>query len=267
MQEDFSNFSIDLPDLRSRLDRLHQISSKSLKHLSEQELQDFSNISKHISSLYGTDGYNLLYKEIVDHFPISSQVIPGTVGGYFLGCAASSNFKYGSECAITCLTGVPTSQDNCGKCSKSVFLAPFDNGYTFTQLALGDADPEVAIIYVNPPFIGFNDKELEDLSSKGVKQVIVSYFDEGTKEYSISNETPCDALPRRNDVTTEIGFKTISTSGKNISAITDIEAEIEHKLASYGNNSCSGGMGSTIIKIVVLLLLLSLLGFLVWKAK
>jgi hypothetical protein len=234
--------------------------------LSESELQDFSTISRHISSLYGSDGYNLLYKEIVEQFPISTQVIPGTVGGYFLGCAASTNFKYGSECAITCLTGVPTSQDTCGQCSKSVFLAPFDNGYSFTQLALGDAEPEVAIIYVNPPFIGFSEKEMQDLTSKGIKQVIISYFDEETKEYSISNETPCDALPRRNDSTVELGYKTISTSGKNISAITDIEAEIEHKLAAY-NSSSSCGSSSMVLKIVVLLLLLSLLGFLVWKAR
>jgi hypothetical protein len=107
---------------------------------------------------------------------------------------------------------------------------------------------------------------MQDLTSKGIKQVIISYFDEETKEYSISNETPCDALPRRNDSTVELGYKTISTSGKNISAITDIEAEIEHKLAAY-NSSSSCGSSSMVLKIVVLLLLLSLLGFLVWKAR
>lgn len=269
MEQDLSSFSIDINDLRRRLERLHNISTKSLRHLSDSELCDFSNVTKHISSLYGTDGYTHLYKEIIDYFPISTDVVPGTIGGYFVGCSASNNFKYGSECALTCLTGAPTHQDNgeCGKCSKSVYLAPFDNGYSFTQLALGDSDPATAIIYITPPFIGFTDNELSELESKGVKNVIISFYNEEAKEYSISNVTPCGAVPRRNDATQDIGFKTITTSGKNVSAITDIEQEIEAKLAGYKDISTNGcSSSSMVIQVIFLLLLLSALGFIVWQS-
>lgn len=246
MADDLSYDSYDISDLRERLSRLSQISTKSLKILNQSELSDFGNISSQISSLYGTDGYNLLHKEIISHFPLNINIIPGTIGGYFLGCTSSSGFKYGSECSISCLTGAPSIQESIDyqKCSKTVLLAPFDDGYTFTILSSGESEQDTAIIYITPPFIGFNNDEITDLKNKGINNIIISYYNDETNEYSISDPCALNEIPlRQSDLQKENNIQ-----------------DINNKVSS---NS------SMIINIVLLLTFLGLSGYLIyrWKIK
>jgi hypothetical protein len=199
MLDDILFHSIDYDELKISLDRLSKISSKNLKSLDHDELTDFSKISTYINNLYGTKGYNLLYNEILSSFPSNQTTpIPGTVSSFFLGCS-SSNFPFGSECSLPCLTGAPSFQDSADhkSCSYPVFISPYDDGYSFTQLSLGDFESTTAIIYIVPPFYGFIQSEIFELSNKNITHLIIIFFNHQTSNYSISDTIPLSLIPIR----------------------------------------------------------------------
>jgi hypothetical protein len=236
---------IDFKEINDSLHRLSTISTKPLKNLSPEEMKDYNLLTSNISRLYGTDGYNLLYKEIVNHFPDEKNIIPGSVAGYFIGCKATTNFTYGDECSILHLTGAPYFQDNGDQktCSKSVYLAPFDNGYTFSELTVGDKDDTTAIVYITPPFRGFSKNEIFELETKGIKNVIVSYYNENSNQYTVSNITETSALPIRT------------------------EERLDKKLirSENGNSSNSSCSMTTIAGIIILLLIIAIVVYIGYR--
>ena len=192
--------SINVKVLRDQLDRLSQVKDVPIKKLSTTNLEDFTAISHNISNLYGTDGYNLLFKEIQERFPIQAKAVPGTVSGYFLGCFSSSNFKYGDTCSLGCVTGAPLFYDHADAipCQRNVFIAPFDIGYTFTKLTSGSEEPDTAILFIQPPFHGFSPDEIYNLRNHGVEKVILSYYDEKKGEYFVSDAFSFSQIQKRN---------------------------------------------------------------------
>ncbi len=172
--------SINVKVLRTQLDRLSSVKDIPISQLNDFLLEDFTAITSNISSLIGTDGYNLLFKEIQARFPPNvSSVKPGTVAGYFMGCFVPSNFKYGKNCSLACITGAPQFYDSIEQdsCKKNVYLAPFDGEYQLTKLVSGVEDNNTAIIYIQPPFQGFSKEEVQKLKSEGIENIIFSYYD------------------------------------------------------------------------------------------
>jgi hypothetical protein len=240
---------IDFKEINESLQRLSTISTKSLKNLNNEELKDYNFLTNNISRLYGTDGYNLLYKEILNHFPDNTNVIPGSVAGYFIGCKATTNFKYGDECSILHLTGAPFFQDNGEQklCSKTVYLAPYDNGYSFSELTIGEKENTTAIIYITPPFRGFSHDEINELKAKNIENVIVSYYNENGNQYIVSNVTQTSELPIRME-------EKLSSERKLIKSETDC--------SKNNKGSCNT---STIIGIIFILLIIAIIVYLGYR--
>lgn len=192
--------SINVKILRDQLDRLSNVKDKPIKSLKGPELEDFTAVSHNISNLYGSDGYNLLFKEIQDRFPICTKAVPGTVGGYLFGCFTPGNFKYGDTCSLGCVTGAPLFYDHADMipCNRNVFIAPYDIGYTFTKLTSGTEDSDTAILFIQPPFQGFSVDEIYQLRSQGLENVILSYYDEDKGEYFVSDSLPFSKIQKRN---------------------------------------------------------------------
>lgn len=176
---EYSSPSINVKVLRAQLDRLSSVKDVPIAQLNEGLLEDFTAISHNITTLLGSDGYNLLFKEIQQKFPNSDPVQPGTVAGYFMGCFVPSNFKYGKNCSLACLTGAPQFYDTVDSetCKKNVYIAPYDGEYKLTKMTTGSEDVNTAIVYIQPPFQGFSREEIKQLKSEGIDQVIFSYYD------------------------------------------------------------------------------------------
>jgi hypothetical protein len=210
--------SINVKILRDQLDRLTQVKDMPVKNLSENYLDDFTSVTHHISSLYGSDGYNLLFQEIQAKFPIDSKIIPGSVGGYFLGCFVPSNFKYGDTCSLACVTGAPTFYDSADviPCQRNVYIAPFDVGYKFTKLSSGTEDPASAILFIQPPFQGFSPDEIYELRSQGIEKIILSYYDENKGEYFVSEPLGYSQIQARSSSTRTFKVSTSTTNNERI---------------------------------------------------
>jgi hypothetical protein len=192
--------SINVKKVREQLDRLSLVKDKPIKTLKGTELEDFAAISHNISNLYETDGYNLLFKEIQEKFPVCAKAIPGTVGGYLLGCFTPSNFKYGDTCSLGCVTGAPLFYDQTDliPCNRNVFIAPYEIGYTFTKLTSGYEEPDTAILFIQPPFHGFTVDEIYELRKHGIEKVILSYYDDSKGEYFVSEPISFTKIQKRN---------------------------------------------------------------------
>jgi hypothetical protein len=238
--------SINVKNLRDQLSRLTKVKDVPIKQLSEAFLDDFTAVSHNISSLYGTDGYNLLFKEIQDKFPMQTKAVPGTVNGYFTGCFVPSNFKYGNTCSLSCLTGTPAFHDSIDSipCNRNVYIAPFETGYTFTQLAQATEDLTSAIIFIQPPFKGFTKDEVKQLKSNGLQSVVLSYYDEQKGEYFTSDP---------------LSFSQIQARSGPIKASGVIKGfKVKTMTSSMVNNIMTG---------VIVILLLMLSGYALWTMR
>lgn len=195
--ENQNSSPINVKVLREQLERLSNVKDVNVKNLSDQYLDDFTSVSHNISELFGTDGYNLLFKEIQAKFSGSDKVKPGTVSGYFLGCFVPSDFKYGDNCSLSCITGAPAFYDSTETmpCQRNVYIAPFDGeNYTFTRLSSGGEDPTSAIVFIQAPFKGLNYSEMQRLKSEGIQKVIFSYYDDNKSEYYVSDPLPISQI-------------------------------------------------------------------------
>jgi hypothetical protein len=221
--EKITNINVQI--LRDQLRRLSEVKDTPIKNLGSDYLDDFVCISNNISNLYGTDGYNLLFKEIQEKFPMNVKVVPGTVSGYFLGCFAPTNFKYGDTCSLSCVTGAPTFYDNAEviPCQRNVFIAPFDSvGYTFTKLSSGNEDPKSAILFIQPPFQGFTQDEIKQLKGQGLENIIVSYYDDSKGEYNVSDPISFEKIKKRNGYTRTVKVNTQVSKSERIFQIVGV---------------------------------------------
>jgi hypothetical protein len=205
--------SINVKTLRDQLDRLSTIRDVPIKSLKDTNLEDFTAVTNNIVNMYQSDGYNLLFKEIQERFPVNAKVIPGTVGGYFLGCFSSSNFKYGDTCSLGCVTGAPLFHDQADMipCQRNVYIAPYEIGYTFTKLTSGSEDPDTALLFIQPPFQGFTSDEIYNLRSQGIEKVILSYYDDKKGEYFVSDPFSFSQIQKRNSSVRTIKIDTRTT--------------------------------------------------------
>jgi hypothetical protein len=215
--------SINVQVLRQQLDRLGQVKNVQISNLKQDLMQDFTSVSHHIFEMAGTDGYNLLFHEIQQRFANTSSnaapIRPGTVEGYFMGCFVPSNFKYGDNCSLSCLTGAPGFHDSgIPTCKRNVYLAPFDGKYNFTKINQGVENIDSALIYYKPPFEGFTPDEIHKLQSEGIDQVILSYFDNSKSDYHISEPARIQTLESKH-----LGPK--RTSYRSVSSDSDSSSE------------------------------------------
>lgn len=245
---------INIDELRNVLTRLYSIRNKNLRNLNQQESKDFNLITSYISQYYGTDGYDMLYKEIVAKSSLNEKAKPGTIAGYLVGCLASPNEPIESGCSIECLTGAPTFSDtqDITKCDKNVVLAVQDeNKYNFIVL-MKNENTDQAILYVTQPFLSFSKEEQKELYDIGIKNVIISHYDNNVSNYIIQNTTPLKELPIRN------GPLHKNTDGVSyISEITEIANDV--------NNAGSSSLTLT-LQLILILLVLGIVGYFVWKA-
>lgn len=230
--------SINVKVLRTQLDRLSSVKDIPISQLNDFLLEDFTAISNNISSLIGTDGYNLLFKEIQARFSHNDTVKPGTVAGYFMGCFVPSNFKYGKNCSLACLTGAPQFYDTTDQetCKKNVYIAPFDDEYQLTKLVSGTEDPNTAIVYIQPPFQGFSKDEVQKLKSEGVENIIFSYYDKN--DYYTSEPLSFEKL--------------------------NIRSGTAKRIANGKTNGVAGYSSTKIIHTILFILLLIVAGVSLW---
>lgn len=190
-QDEGSRMTVDMNDIRRRLDRLRAIEKHPIRLLVGQSRDDYIALVNITRLLYGTSLYSEYYSEIVQRFGNIAHIQPGTVGAYFVGCLPQiegANEKFNHTCSAICANAIPTPDmmENGGKCDNEVFLASVtDVGYDFIPLITGDYNH--AIVFVDGSFSGFTSSEKEKLRryvSPSVKTISIYRVSPDGKHYT-----------------------------------------------------------------------------------
>ena len=105
------SFQIDRIALNETLIELKTQYSVSVNDLSTEYSEMFKNVVETLRLLYGSfDYYNLVLTDIVNMFSDIANVIPGTVGAYFIGCFTVTNFQGNMGCNPICTSSLQPGQ-------------------------------------------------------------------------------------------------------------------------------------------------------------
>jgi hypothetical protein len=150
-----------------------------------------------VNQTKGTNEYRKLYDHFVNVFGDITDVKPGTVAGYILGCHLAKTNPYGA-CDALCAGSAP--DPDLAECTYSVYWAKKNNnGY---ELFLINQVPpqEQAVVYVPidnkaDDFLGFNDNNLVSLSpAKNIR--LIGYTKDGKYVDILPTWTPLNSVKR-----------------------------------------------------------------------
>jgi hypothetical protein len=200
--------TIDLSDLRNRIKRLRQNYNLEVRNLTGKLADDYSTLLAHVTLLYDTNEYNVLYNEIKKIFGDVVDPADGTIGAY---CAKCLNVD-GRSCSVIC-SGVsaaspipkPKSENGLQFCENSVLWASFvDGGYKFTDMNQKENKKDTVIYLESPVIHGINQEERNYLKSLGVERVQLIHIPPDGKEYREINNgfLELEKLPPRNAIVT-----------------------------------------------------------------
>lgn len=172
--------TVNLDDIRQRLDHLHTVASKQIRSLSGQELDDYQALVRYMRLLYDTDAYRVYYDQVRQKFEDITSVEPGTVAAFFIGCVPSHAGTSPAGCSATCAGSMPPPPDALGSshafCPHTVALAiATPNGYDIRSLYEGDNKSEM-VLYVDTrgkDFHGFSEDEKAQLGKYGCDRIKV----------------------------------------------------------------------------------------------
>jgi hypothetical protein len=180
--------NISLSDIRNRLNRLYSKSSVSVRALVGQDKDDFQTLVGYTKTLYDTPSYKLYYDEVKSVFGKLTNIIPGTVGAYFAGCATLHSTKNLKGCSAICAGSMPVSPEDGDSttCTYPVYFANRDSktgNYKFVLLHDGP-NKDMVIVYIdgNHPFTGLSNDEKNQLKKAGAKKAeVLRWSDQDTQ--------------------------------------------------------------------------------------
>lgn len=205
--------TVNLNDVRTRLQRLYAKANVPIRNLEGQDKDDFMKLHQQARLLYNTPDFKAFHDEVKRVFGNVNNVAPGTVGAYFNGVYIAAQNSADPGCSILAAGSLPPPKDEVlanGKpfeqCKFTVMWAIYD-GQKYQFINVKEVpNKDNVIIYVENPrsnnLVGFSDKEKEQLAKYGVKNVdVMSYSQNGkaAKEL-LGGFVPLDQLPNRDSV-------------------------------------------------------------------
>ena len=217
--------TVDMHDIRRRLDRLRVLEKHPIRLLIGQSRDDYIALVNITRLLHGSSLYSEYYSEIVQRFGNISSIVPGTVGAYFVGClppisvlpssgpSSDQSSRLTSTCSAICADSIPTPDmvENGGSsCSNDVFLAiTTDAGYDFVPLVTGNFDH--ALVFVDGSFSGFTSAEkakLRQYASPSVMTLSIYRVSPDGKRYTDLSQgrLTFDEIPTRVEMIENFSF-------------------------------------------------------------
>jgi hypothetical protein len=187
----------DLGETEEQLKELRKFDKTKINTLQGQVRKNFKNIVSWVNLLHDdVESYKQLYELVHKYFSDCTNIIPGTIGGYFAGCIVPTSFSGESKdspiqgCSVICAGSMPKPKDDSSWafCSNPVILGTF-NGKNFTFTILNKTEKmDKGLIFLNyneiDEFPGFSDKEKSTIIKNGIKEVkLIGYLEKDGKQY------------------------------------------------------------------------------------
>ena len=227
--------TVNIDDIRTRLDRLHNVAHKQIRSLTGSELDDYQALVRSMRLLWDTDVYRVFHDEVRNKFADvpSSTVEPGTVAAFFVGCVvtpanggganggagyqtspggsagAANGGGSGSAsctgCSPVCAGSMPAPQtpgSPSGFCPHTVAIAHAkENGYEIKILYESENKDEM-LVHLDTrgkEFTGFNEDEKAILAKYNCNKIKVVKYHPDTKTSTEVAHARLQELPTRAD--------------------------------------------------------------------
>jgi hypothetical protein len=223
--------TLDTNKLKDACKILRKHWNEKLKDLSTEAKTAFETLSLHISSLYDTDAYPIVYDIVqnsCEDLIKNGEIVAGTVSGYIGGCSIEKHFKSQPGCGVTCAGAMPPL-DKPEICQYPVMLATLNaNGYSF-QLLQDHVDRSSTIIYCSlkeEKHPQLSQEEKQALKDFNIRRVWVIMFD-GNKYTNVTESfVDIDSLPSR-------GIEIINNENLRGGALDDQQQTVEPRQSSF----------------------------------
>lgn len=163
--------TIDLSDLRELLKRLKTNKNLQVSKISGSIKEDYKTLVSHVTVLYDTDEYKVLFDEVKNIFNDVNEknIKPGTIGAYCAGCILNAD----KGCSVLCNGALPKpkTEDSLEYCDYPVIWAKYENGkYTFTGMNKSPKNEVMIYLEATSPF-AFSQEEKQELKRLGFSKV------------------------------------------------------------------------------------------------
>lgn len=207
--------TVNIDDIRTRLDRLHNVAHKQIRSLSGSELDDYQALVRSMRLLWDTDVYRVFHDEVRNKFADipGSTVEPGTVAAFFVGCVVTPANESGNARSASACTGCspvcagsmpapPTAGSPSGFCPHTVAIAHAkENGYEIKILYESENKDEM-LVHLDTrgkEFTGFNEDEKALLAKYNCEKIKVVKYHPDTKTSTEVAHARLQELPTRAD--------------------------------------------------------------------
>lgn len=246
-------FTIDLSNLKQMVSLMKRNAQLRVFELEGNILDTFNTLVSYIQKTYGTPEYNVIYNCVREQFNDLSDIIAGTVGGYFAGCFVKSQNDKKLGCSATCANSMPppVASQKWQPCEYTVIHAYDREGNVIfpdirSSPTYSKSDNEKAVIYLHGEFRGLTSSEKQELEQMGIKEIEIYTYDPETKKYIQQTDgfVPVSAVKER------IIIEKMSHH------VTEAPIKKENNIIAYMKANPLVTIGIVIVIILILALLL-----------
>lgn len=242
-----SSFTLSRNVLKETLYELKGLSNVQVKDLENAHTESFRGVVEALKLVYDVPAiYELVTGDIKDIFSDVTELKPGSVGAFFIGCLKDDKFTGPVGCSPICVASLPhTGVQGYGPCDDLVLIY---SGDEFSSL--NDKKSEHAYIYISDEnFSGFSKFNINKLVDAGIKTVTLIFGNPDGSYKEIRSPTSLENLPMREEITYANNETTIVKNDVK-------QADVAPKQTSSG--------GAVFAFVILILVILGLVGFVMY---
>lgn len=187
-------FQLHRNTLKQTLSELKTQAGVSIRQLTPEHTEAFRGVMEALRLLYGSQAlYDLVLTDIRNVFNDVSEIKPGTVAAFFIGCFNDDKFPGPMGCSPKCAASLPPTEGTPGyvNCDDLVLIY---SGGLFSSL--NEKSSSHAYIYIGDvDFQGFTSENLRELRNAGIENASLVFGNQDGTYREVSSSLPVDQLP------------------------------------------------------------------------
>lgn len=194
-------FQLHRANLKENLQELKKFSNLQVKQLEPKETELFRNVVEALRLLYGSkDLYQIVLKDIHEVFSDATDVKPGSVSAFFVGCFNDDEKFVGSiGCSPKCTSNLPPPDGTPGYSNCEDLVLIYDDGLFHS---LNDKRSKHVFIYMGEgDFYGFSEDNIKQLKDSGIEKASLIYGNPDGSYREVTSPMTIDDLPTENSTT------------------------------------------------------------------